>query len=37
MFNEVKYIVNKNVKKQGTIMEPWGTPFCKICQPLTTP
>jgi hypothetical protein len=27
----------KMLKSKGPIMEPWGTPFCKICQPLTTP
>jgi hypothetical protein len=25
------------LKSKGPIMKPWGTPFCKICQPLTTP
>jgi hypothetical protein len=37
MFNKVKNIVYKMLKSKGLIMEPLGTPFCKICQPLTTP
>jgi hypothetical protein len=36
MFNEVKNIVYKMLKSKGLIMEPLGTPFCKISQPLTT-